>query len=248
MGKWIDKIALTSLLAGALYLFFMSAFQSIPLAAASAFLAMALLKKLSRRFPNDGITKKRRARKEAADTLEEWAFQNPDDARDNVSQLLARAFPGQMDDASLSLIARHPSGGHVTVDDVTCEWKRRRGGERTVIVAFSKADDRAYLLAHTLHNPRVRLIDGAQLAGLIAQYPPERKSPPRTVKKSGRLKAVLRAAGRAKAGRLIASGTLMCIVYLITGMMTYLVAGALLVLIAGVSLRGKRAPTTLFVD
>ena len=248
MGKFIDRVALTSLLAGALYLFFMSAFRSIPLAAASAFLAMALLKKLSRRFPEDGFQKKRRARKEAADALEEWAFQNPDEARENVVKLLSRAYPGQMDDASLSLVSRHPSGGHVTVDDVTNEWKRRRGGERAVIVAFSKADDRAYALARALQNPRVRLIDGPQLTELIARHPPEKKSPPGAIKKGGRMKALLRAAGRAKAGRCLASGALMCLVYLITGMSTYLVAGALLLLIAGVSLRGRKTPTTLFAD
>lgn len=248
MGKFIDKIALTSLLAGALYLFFMSAFRSIPLAAAAAFLAMAILRKLSRRFPEDRIGKKRRARRDAADTLEEWAFLNPDEARENVSKLLARAYPGQMDDASLTIISRHPSGGHVTVDDVTGEWKRRRGGGRAVIVAFSRADDRAAVLAGALQNPRVRLIDGPQLAGLIAQNPPERKSPPQAVKKGGRLKTLLRAAGRAKAGRCLVSGALMCLVYLITGMETYLVAGALLLLIAGASLRRRGSPTTLFAD
>lgn len=248
MGKFIDKVALTSLLAGALYLFFMSAFRSIPLAAASAFLAMALLRKLSRHLPDDRLTKKRRARKEAADTLEEWAFQSPDEARDNVSQLLGRAYPGQMSDASLTLVSRHPSGNHITVDDVTAEWKRRRGGERAVIVAFSKADDRAGALARALQNPRVRLIDGPQLAGLIARFPPEKKSPPQAMKRTGRIKAVLRAAGRARAGRCLASGALMCLIYLVTGMLTYLVAGTLLLLIAGVSLRGRRSPTTLFAD
>jgi hypothetical protein len=248
MGKFIDRVALTALLAGALYLFFMSAFQSIPLAAASAFLAMALLKKLSRRFPEDGFDKKRRARKDAANTLEEWAFLGPDEARENVLKLLARAYPGQMDDISLTLVSRHPSGGHVTVDDVTAEWRRHRGGERAVIVAFSKADDRAFALAHALQSPRVRLIDGPQLAGLIARHPPERKSPPRAIKKVGRMKALFRAAGRAKAGRCLASGALMCLIYLITGAATYLVAGAILLLIAGVSLRGRKTPTTLFAD
>lgn len=248
MGKFIDRVVLTALLAGALYLFFMSAFRSIPLAATSAFLAMALLKKLSRRFPGSGFTKKRRARKEAADTLEEWSFQNPDEARENVSNLLARAYPGQMHEISLTLVSRHPSGGHITVDDVSAEWKRHRGAERAVIAGFSKADDRAYALARALSNPRVRLIDGVQLSALIALHPPVRKSPPAAARKNGRLKAALRAAGRAKGGRCLASGVLMCLIYFITGMTTYLVAGAILVLIAGVSLHRRKMPRTLFAD
>ena len=180
--------------------------------------------------------------------MEEWAFQSPDEARENVSELIARAFPGQMEGVSLTLINRHPSGGPVTVDDVTAEWKRRRGGERALIVSFPKADERARALARSLSTPRVRLIDGPQLLGLIARHPPAHSPSPRAVKKIGRWKAALRAAGRAKAGRCIASGGLMCLVYFITGMLTYLVAGALLLMIAGMSLYRGRTPTALFTE
>ncbi|MGI6240019.1 MAG: hypothetical protein ACOYI5_10390 [Christensenellales bacterium] len=248
MGGFIDRIAITALLAGALYLFFMSAFQSIPLAAASAFLAMALLKKLTGRIPRGGLQNKRRARSEAADTLEEWAFLNRDEAREHVQALLARAYPGQMADASLSILSRHPSGDRVTVDDVIAAWKRHRGGARAVIAAFSRADDRAVALANALKSPQVRLIDGAQLAALIARHPPAEKSPPRAVKKTGRAKALLRAAGRARAGRCLASGGAMLLIYMITGMLTYLVAGAALVVIAGVSLKRRGMPRALFAE
>ncbi len=51
MGVRIDRLVLLSLLAGTLYLFFVGAFHSVPLAAASAFLALALLRKIAGRFP-----------------------------------------------------------------------------------------------------------------------------------------------------------------------------------------------------
>ena len=51
MGVRIDRLVLLSLLAGTLYLFFVGAFHSVPLAAASAFLALALLRKIAGKFP-----------------------------------------------------------------------------------------------------------------------------------------------------------------------------------------------------
>ena len=93
MGVRIDRLVLLSLLAGTLYLFFVGAFHSVPLAAASAFLALALLRKIAGKFPTlrRGTPTSRR--------LEALSLMTRQEAEKAVERALDRAYPGQRGDA-----------------------------------------------------------------------------------------------------------------------------------------------------
>ena len=105
VGVRIDRLVLLSLLAGTLYLFFVGAFLSVPLAAASAFLALALVRKIAGRFPT------LRRGTPASRRLEALSLMPRQEAEKAVERALDRAYPGQRGDACLALILRHPAAG-----------------------------------------------------------------------------------------------------------------------------------------
>lgn len=249
MGRGIDRLALLSLLAGVLYLFFVGAMGSIPLAAASAFFAMALIKKLSEKLPYDKLGRKRRARAAAKAELEQLALSEPREATERISRAVEHAYPGQLENAALAPALRHPSGGKFTAADVSAQWKEHRGSERLVIVSLSRADDGAFSLAARLKAPETRLIDGPQLVALLAACPQESESaeaslrPPRRM---GRMALVARAACRARVGKCVFTGALMFLIFFVTGRTAYLAGSIILLFIAGTGIRSRARPRELF--
>lgn len=249
MGRGIDRLALLSLLAGALYLFFVGAMGSIPLAAASAFFAMALIKKLSEKLPTDKLGRRRRARSAAKAELEKLALSEPSDAAERISRAVEHAYPGQLENAALAPVLRHPSGGKFTAADVSSQWKQHRGAERLVIVSLSRADDGAFALAARLKAPETRLIDGPQLIALLAACPQETEStevslrPPRRM---GRMALVARAACRARVGKCAFTGALMFFIFFVTGRAAYLAGSLILLFIAGAGVHSRARPRELF--
>lgn len=249
MGRSVDRLVLLSLLAGALYLFFVGAMGSIPLAAASAFFAMAIIKKLSEKLPADRLRRRRRARTAAKAELEKLALSIPREAVERISRALEHAYPGQLENAALAPALRHPSGGKFTAADVSTQWKRHRGAERLVIVSLSKADDGAFSLAARLKAPDTRLIDGEQLTALLAACPQETEAAetcPGFHGRIGRPALVARAASRARVGKCVCTGALMFFIFFATGRAVYLAGSLILLFIAGVGLRGRARPRELF--
>ena len=250
MARKIDRAALTLLLAAALYLFFMGALRSIPLAAVCCFIAMACLKKLASRLPEGRLGRRRRARSAAAKRLEELAFYDPAEARSEVNALIKKAYPDEAAGLSMTIILRHPSGFPVNADDVLSEWKRRRGSDRTVIASPARSDESARRLTEKLKNPRVQLMDGPMLISLMAAYmggvPPAHNPPERRWRE--RWAAFRRAAGRARSGKCLAMGAALCLMFMLTGAAAYLAAGIILFFIAGTALKERAHPRMLFTE
>lgn len=249
MGRGIDRLALLSLLAGALYLFFMGAMGSIPLAAASAFFAMALIKKLSEKLPADKLGRRRRARSAAKAELEQLALSDLRDATERISRAVEHAYPGQLENSALALALRHPSGGKFTAADVGDLWKRNRGEKRLVIVSLARADNGAFTLAARLNAPETRLIDGSQLISLLAACPQENVAAEESLKptrRMGRMALVARAACRARVGKCAFAGALMFLIFYATGRGVYLMGSMILMFIAGAGIRSRTRPRELF--
>lgn len=249
MGRGIDRLALLSLLAGALYLFFVGAMGSISLAAASAFFAMALIKKLSEKLPTDKLERRRRAKAAAKAEIEKLALSNRRDAEERISRAVERAYPGQLENATISVDLRHPYGGKFTAADVSARWKRHRGEKRLVLVSLSKAEDGAFALAARLKAPETRLIDGPQLKALLAACPQETGSAEASLmppQRMGRMGMVARAACRARVGKCVFTGAIMFVVFFVTGKAAYLSGSLILLFIAGVGARRRARPWELF--
>lgn len=234
VGVRIDRLVLLSLLAGTLYLFFVGAFHSVPLAAASAFLALALLRKIAGRFPT------LRRGTPASRRLEALSLMPRQEAEKAVERALDRAYPGQRGDACLALILRHPAAGKLTPEDVAEAW-RSRSAPRVLLVFPGQAGPGALKLAEKL--PGMQLIDGEQLSQLLSAEDvaalPERRRRPFPGK-------ALEAACRMQAKKTALTGGLMCLIYLVTGVFFNLAAGLLLLLLAGIAARQKRRPRLLF--
>lgn len=236
MGMRIDRLVLLSLLAGTLYLFFAGAFHSVPLAAASAFLALALLRKLAGRFP----TLRRNAPSSAR--LEALSLMPQSEAERAVDRALDRAYPGQRANVCRRLILRHPSAGKLSPEDVADAW-RSRTAPRVLLIFPGQASPAALGLAERL--PEMRLLGGEQLSQLL--LPEDVSSPPKQRKRPFPKKA-LEAVCRMQAKKTALTGGLMCLIYLATGVFFYLAAGLILLLLTGVAVRQRRRPRMLFQE
>ena len=248
MSRIIDRIVVTSLLAGALYMFFMGALHSIPLAAASAFIAMACLKKLASRFPNMRINQKKRARDAARHELEKLALDPSDLARQRAIDQIREAYPDEAGDIDFIFIQRYPSGMPLSVDDVLAEWKRDRGNAKAVIITPVKATEQAFTLAASLDEPKIRLIDGPRLQSIIAAHFTGEIEPSKLSKRgvSRVFNAIMRAAKRAHVGKLAISGAMLTLLFMLTGATVYLATALILFFIAGISLKRRVHPRALF--
>ena len=124
MGKTIDRAALHVLAALALYLFFVSAFGDIWLAAGCALCALLLLRKLL--LPLAGRLPKREARRgRARAEVERWAMLDAETAEAEARALLEKAYPGQAAEAELLFLPRHPQGPPLDVNAVLDAWRKK---------------------------------------------------------------------------------------------------------------------------
>ena len=173
MGKTIDRAALHVLAALALYLFFVSAFGDIWLAAGCALCALLLLRKLL--LPLAGRLPKREARRgRARAEVERWAMLDAETAEAEARALLEKAYPGQAAEAELLFLPRHPQGPPLDVNAVLDAW-RERSGEKLLLVTTARADATAHACAAKLARPAVRLIDGERLCALLTAFPPPKR-------------------------------------------------------------------------
>lgn len=247
MGLRIDRLAITILLAGALYIFFMNMTGNIPVAAAAAFIAMAAIKKLSSKLPTDRFSNKRRRIAAAKSELERYSLSDPENAGRNIHNVLRQEYAAALDGVAVYPLIRHPCGSAVTADDIVSIWRSMRHYERGVIATTARADENAHRLARQLKDPEIRLIDSDQLAILMAGHVPLQTdvSAPRT-KNTGRFAAIMLTAGRAKAGKCLFTGVLMLILFLISGVPVYLLGALVLIFISFVCMRKRRMPKELF--
>ena len=246
MGRSIDRIVLVSLLAGALYVFFLNAMGNIPLAAASAFIAMAILKKLSSRIPTERIGRKRRQLSDARTENENLSLADHAAAGKRIQEILISAYGSSIDDTAIYPMLRHPAGGKLTADDICAAWRKLAKYEKAVIVSTAAADESAFRIAERLHDPKIRLIDSQQLIRLIARHSSRCTEPAFRPERQSRTAAIIRAAGKAKAGKCVTTAIAMLLIFKVTGTTVYLIGALILLFIAGVSIRKRRLPCELF--
>ena len=238
MGKTIDRAALHVLAALALYLFFVSAFGDIWLAAGCALCALLLLRKLL--LPLAGRLPKREARRgRARAEVERWAMLDAETAEAEARALLEKAYPGQTAEAEFLFLPRHPQGPPLDVNAVLDAW-RERSGEKLLLVTTARADATAHACAAKLARPAVRLIDGERLCALLAAFPP----PKREAAKPRRRFAI--AASRERAPRRLLFGLLLLATYLLLGNPLYLGAALVTLLLAALGWKKPPVPRRLF--
>lgn len=249
MGKRIDAIALTALLAGVLYVFFMSALKSAPLAAAAALLALTILRKLASPFSGKR-RKKSAATRDARNTLEVWANKSTAEAKELAAKLICAAYPNQVTSNDIVLLSRHPLGEAVRIDDIFAAWKSRGSAGGAVVVTFTRASDVALAFARTLDKPKINVIDAPRLMSLLEKYPEYReKAVKPDISRRARLKAAaIKGVISARAGRCALTGALMCLMYFITGKTAYLLTGVIIIYIACAAARRRGDAKKLFAD
>ncbi|NLF27765.1 MAG: hypothetical protein GX592_07685 [Clostridiales bacterium] len=241
MGRKIDRIALSAVLAAGLYLFYAAAFRSIPAAIALAFVSMLLLHNaLSGLFGRGRAREKLRDRARSA--LSGWALLDEGGVEKRVRALLDKAYPGEADRAEIAAVVRHPEGAPLTVDALLEAWKGRNC-EKLIVAATVPADARAQAYARSLKNPGVRLIDGQQLQELLMKFPPE---PSETAQPAPRRRRWGIQISRERAPRKLLFGLMLLAMYVLMGNILYLGASLLSLLFAGLGFRKRPVPKKLF--
>ena len=244
MGRRIDRFVLTALLAGALYVFFTNAFQSIPVASAAAFISMAILKKLSSKLPRERIGRKRRNLAGAQAECEALSLGKRDDSEMRIREILRKAYGEIPGGTQIWVILRHPAGRKISADDIAEIYRGLHDCSKAVIVSTANADNTAFSMAEKLEKPKLRLIDGEQLAKLIALHDPH-PSPSKPSKRK-RFSAFKTAAGKVKTGKCFTAAVMMFTLYCLNGALAYLIGALVMLFLAGVSIKKRRVPEELF--
>ena len=232
MGKLIDRITLTALIAAALYLLFVRALQSVWPACALSFVCSAVIVRHLLRRP-------RCARMTVAQAnllLERWAFGSDDEAEAHIAGLLD---PGE--DCALVYLPRHPAAA-ISMGDVFSVWKAHRGEKRIVLAAPCRADGRARTFARTLQEPAVEIADAPRLTALIRRSNLEPPRAPRFRAWFAKLRLAISALPERRSWKQRALyGLLLFPVYLLTDNPAYLFLSLAALFLAGVSLRLRRS-------
>ncbi len=171
MAAFIDRIAFTSLAAAGLYLFFLNAWGSIPLAAALAFVCVALGRKLIASRPRRRLASAARVREE----LLRLAGLPDALAQAELTVLVQKRWPGEA--FTLTPVLKHPEAT-LTSGDLLNAWKANREAARLVVAATCPAEPRARVYARELRSPDVAVVDSRALARLLRRsLPPEAPAP-----------------------------------------------------------------------
>ncbi len=172
MGKRIDRAAGLLLAAAGMYLFFLNAWQSIPLACALSFVGSALLGHLVRRHPGRERMSLRQAR---CELLRIAGLPDPEAAQ-ALEALVRSRYPGE--DCRVVPAVKHPEAS-LNCGDVMNLWKANRGPGKIAIAATCACEPRAALYARELRDPQVAVVDRRMLErALRGTDAPEVPSPP----------------------------------------------------------------------
>lgn len=241
MGRKIDRIAISAVLAAGLYLFYAAAFRSILAAIALALASMLLIHKALSGLLGRSRSKER-LRERARSALSGWALLAEAEVEARVRALLDRAYPGEADGAEIAAVVRYPEGQPLTVDALLEAWKGR-SCEKLIVAATVPADPHAQAYARSLKNPGVRLIDGQQLQELLMKFPPAAEETAQPAPRRRRWRVPI---SRERAPRKLLFGAMLLAMYMLMGNILYLAAALLSLLFAGLGFRKRPVPKKLF--
>ena len=171
MGGIIDCAVFSALAASGLYLFFLNAWGSIPIAAGLALLCMALGRRLIAARPRRRRASLSRVRSE----LLRLAGLPDDEAQAALTALIRRRWPGE--DFALAPVLKHPEAT-LTSGDLLNAWKANRDAARLVVAATCPAEPRALAYARELQAPVVAVADSRALSRILRRaLPPDSPAP-----------------------------------------------------------------------
>ena len=174
MGKRIDRAVIGLACAIGYYLFFLRAWDSIPLACVSAFAACALTRHLIRGLP----VRRRLSRAQAWAELKRIAALPDGEAEAVLTSIIEERYPGEV--SRIAPVLKHPEST-ATSGDIMNAWKANRDADRLAIVTTCPCEARAALYAQELRSPAVAVIDSRALTGILrrrsAEKPPATPSP-----------------------------------------------------------------------
>ena len=214
-GRWIDKMALTTLSAAGLYLLFLNAGFGIPLSAALSFMGILLLRYLHRFRP----WRSRVTASQARAALTAIAMLPEAEALQALQRLTGKT--------GLTPLLKYPDTT-LSIGEVFTLWRAHRSDKSLTLVSTCPAEPEAVALSETLNGPECVIIDSRALIKAIRAtglYVPQ--NPPRR-----HIRRVLPHVSP-KAGLYGASLLLM---YLLTGQTLCLACAIMLMGITGVSL------------
>ena len=228
MGKRIDRLAGTAMMALVLYIFFIQVFESIPAACGMTLLCGIYLRQL---FKGRHLGR-RLSTLQAQQLLNQWAFGPDEDTKAAIAGLFQESST-----ESLIYLPRHPSV-LLSTSDIFNTWKAHRGEKSIRIAAVCYADARARAFAGTLREPSVEIIDAARLIPKIRKSELQAPAMPKGSLLLQRLKELLTAMpGRRPGYRNALLGAGMFGIYWITNNPLYLFLSMGTLFLAGAALR-----------
>lgn len=170
LGGIIDRFAMAAVPAALLYLYFLNAWNSIPLACACAFTCSALIRRLFRGLP----AKRRASAAQARAELLRIAQMDECDAHRSLAALIRRRWRSEA--FELATVLKHPEAS-LSAGDVLSAWKAHRSAARLAIAATCPCEPRAAAYAATLRTPAVAIVDSRALMRLLRANPAALSSP-----------------------------------------------------------------------
>lgn len=223
MGKWIDRAALTALIASTLYVFFLNAGFGIPLSCLSAFAGMCLGRYIWGRRPR----RHRVSAAQAEAALSAIADMDAVEGKRALKRLARRDLEG----GSFIALQRHPSD-RVTAADLFDLHKAHRGEDRLVVAATCPIDPAAVDYVRSCNGPGMTLLDSSALCRAIRKtglYATE-ETPERAPWRPGFIRRILTAPFGPGP---VMYGVALTLAYLVRGGLMTLLAGLLLLGVAG---------------
>ena len=191
-GRRVDRAVLGAGWAVACYLYFLNAWNSIPLACGAAFACCVLTRRLLGGLRVRGRATIAQARAE----LLRLAGLDDGEAEAALTALVQRRYPRES--FRLAPVLKHPEAT-MTSGDVLNAWKANRDAERLVIASTCPCEPRAAFYAGGLRDPDVAVMDSRRLIRLLRACPAEDLPPAPDMSLRVRLKRLISRIGAARA-------------------------------------------------
>ena len=237
MGRRVDHIVIGALATAGLYLFFLNAWGSVPLAVALAFVGAAAGGRALRRRPGRASLGRVRAE------LLRLAGLEDDRAQAELTALVRWRWPGE--DFALAPVLKHPEAT-LTAGDLLNAWKANREAARLVVAATCPAEPRALAFARQLSGPAVAVVDSRALARILRRTLPPDGVPHRKWRSLSRLATTFLPAGRRVSPKNAMLAAALLFLYLRGASPLYLFASLALLAHLGVALGQRRVGKRLF--
>jgi len=248
MGKKIDRFVFTSILAVSMFFYYESAFKNRALAILLAILSCIMFGKLYRGLKkllfHTSWHRKQELRRKSGGALMRLACMEREEAHAHISELLKTCYQSS---AFVELEQLHPTL-QLSSNRIFDLWRAHQEEKELVICTTGVCSSEARVLAQSMKQPKVALLDGAALSQLISEHPhgfyPASEEHIRYKLRMKQLAALL--FNRKNAPRCILFSFSMLVMYVFSGNLFYLVFSLALLFVALSSLHHPVRPRKLF--